>query len=642
LFKKCAEFYREFKEQMPPDKKTIAGTVAEASDRDIPALQAADLLVGQMATNLRTGKPELPWRRMATTLKIMSTTAYPPGFESLPDLISHLNVIWSTKPLGDIERLDRTAFCAFRRLLRGSSATLPERGLKNANGPVGRVARHGPGDRRRVRAPLVRLTQLFPNPARWCENRFMRPQLQPGQSRVPWARAVMRSLWILLVAQSCAAQTASTLGTLRGAVTDSSGAVVEAAIVSLQAAGSTAQRTTVTDQTGSFRFSAVEPGAYALTITAAGFTDRKTDVSVASGENPPLPPVVLQIAPAISKVDVGLPPHELAMQQVRAEEKQRLLGIFPNFYVSYEPNAAPLTAAQKFQLGLRTIIDPEVILGNALSAGIEQWHNSNRQFGQGMEGYGKRFGADYATSVIHVMIGHTLTQSVFHQDPRYFYKGTGSFGSRFLYAIGAAFVAKGDNGRWQPDYSDMVGGLAAGEISNLYYPGTSRPGLRAFHRFLLGFSGRASSHLLQEFVYRKLTTHVPKVLARPQPVLRDGTPVSLFSVEDLRSATPQTARPITFVLAKDLDISGVIAAKAGSKVEGQVTSTVAPSATGTVDSMHLSLENVRLKIGQTDIPLRSSPRKGDAGVLEYHWLEDGGRIALVLYVAGDVTLATAR
>jgi hypothetical protein len=487
----------------------------------------------------------------------------------------------------------------------------------------------------------IMLTQLF-HPARWCENRFMRPQFQPGQSRMCWARAAMRFLGILLVAQSCAAQTASALGTLRGAVTDSSGAVVEAAIVSLQAPGSTAERTTVTDETGSFHFSDVARGGYTLTIKADGFTDWNTEVPVVSGENPPLPPVILEISPAVTKVDVGLPPHDLAAEQVHAEEKQRLLWIIPNFYVSYAPNPAPLTAAQKFQLGLRTIIDPEIILSNALSAGIEQWHNNPRQFGQGMEGYAKHFGADYATSVIDVMIGHTLTQSVFHQDPRYFYKGTGSFGSRFLYAIGTAFAAKGDNGRWQPDYSDIVGGLAAGEISDLYYPGTSRPGLRAFHGFLLGFSGRATDHLLQQFVYRPLTTHVPKALTRPQPVLRDGTPVSLFSVEDLRSATPQTARPITFVLVKDLDINGVVAAKAGSKVDGQATYTAAPSTTGAVDSMHLSLENVRLKIGETEIPLRSGPHKGDAGVLEYRWLEDTGRIALVLYVARDVTLATAR
>jgi hypothetical protein len=231
---------------------------------------------------------------------------------------------------------------------------------------------------------------------------------------------------------------------------------------------------------------------------------------------------------------------------------------------------------------------------------------------------------------------------VFHQDPRYFYKGTGSLRSRFLYAVGTAFVAKGDNGHWQPDYSDIIGGLAAREILSPLHSYTSRPGLRAFHGFLLGFSGRASDHLMQEFIYRWLMTHVPKTVARRHPVLRDGTPVSLFSVEDLRSTTPPTARPIAFVLAKDLDINGVVAAKAGSKVEGQVTYTAAPSATGTVDSMHLSLENVRLKIGETDIPVRSSPRKGDTGVLEYHWLEDTGRIALVLYVARDVTLATAR
>jgi hypothetical protein len=249
---------------------------------------------------------------------------------------------------------------------------------------------------------------------------------------------------------------------------------------------------------------------------------------------------------------------------------------------------------------------------------------------------------DYAAGVTHVLIGHTLTQSVFHQDPRYFYKGTGSLRSRFLYAVGTAFVAKGNNGRWQPDYSDMIGGLAAREILSPLHSYTSRPGLRAFHGFLLGFSGRATDHLIQEFVYRWLTTHVPKTVARRQPVLRDDTPVPLFSVEDLRSATPQSARPVTFVLAKDMEVGGIIAAKAGTKVVGQVTYTAVPSAAGTVDSMHLSLENVHLKIGETDVPLRSTPHKAGTDVLEYRWLEDSGRIALVVYVARDVTFVPAR
>src|ERR1035437_10013708 len=134
----------------------------------------------------------------------------------------------------------------------------------------------------------------------------MRAQLQRGQSRGGWGAAVTSSICILLVAQSCAAQNSPAPGTIRGTVAEPSESMVEAAIVRLQAPGSTAPRTTLTDQAGSFHFSAVEPGAYTLTITAGGFTDENAYVSVVSGENPPLPPVVLQIAPTISKVDVGL------------------------------------------------------------------------------------------------------------------------------------------------------------------------------------------------------------------------------------------------------------------------------------------------------------------------------------------------
>ncbi len=96
------------------------------------------------------------------------------------------------------------------------------------------------------------------------------------------------------------------------------------------------------------------------------------------------------------------------------------------------------------------------------------------------------------------------------------------------------------------------------------------------------------------------------------------------------------------MLSNDLEVDGVIAAKAGTKVEGQVTSTAAPSASAAVDSMHLSVENVHLKIGETEVPLRSTPRKAGTGVLEYHWLEDTGRIVLVLYVAREITLAPTR
>jgi len=431
-------------------------------------------------------------------------------------------------------------------------------------------------------------------------------------------------------------------GAIHGAVTDTSGSAVVAAVVTLETGASTGQRTTITDEAGSFHFSAVQPGTCTITISAGGFAVWKAaSVVVVSGENQPLPPAVLQVAPASSKMDVGLSQHELAMAQLKAEEQQRVLGIFPHFFVSYEPNPAPLTAAQKFHLGWKTIIDPVRLIGTGIAAGIQQERNTYREFGQGTEGYAKRFGAQYADRVTGTIIGHVVTQSIFHQDPRYFYKGTGSFRSRALYAIATAFVCKGDNGHWQPDYSDVVGGLASGEISTLYYPASSRTELRLFHNVLEGFGGRAAAHLVDEFVLRKITTHVPKTaVAASQAILHEGTPLSLISVEDLSSKTAGNAGPIDFVLASDIQVGGVVVAKAGSKALGQASYASGPGGDG--GAMHVGLERVRLKVGNADVPLRSNQVRGAGGALEYHRLENSGRIAIVLYVAQNTALPLAQ
>jgi hypothetical protein len=430
-------------------------------------------------------------------------------------------------------------------------------------------------------------------------------------------------------------------GAIQGAVTDSSGSAVVAAVVTLEAGASASQRTTITDDAGAFHFSAVPPGSYVITINAGGFAVWKAPiVTVVAGEDRTLPPAVLQVARSSSKVDVGLSQHELASEQVKAEEQQRLLGIFPHFFVAYEPNPAPLTAAQKFQLGWKTIIDPVRLLGTGIAAAIEQERNTYREFGQGTEGYAKRFGAQYANRVSNTLIGHVLTQSVFHQDPRYFYKGTGSIRSRFLYAIATAFVCKGDNGHWQPDYSDVLGGAASSEISTLYYPASSRTELRLFHNVLEGFGGRAAGHLAEEFVLRKLTTHVPNAAAATSlPVLREGTPVTLISVEDLSAKTAANAGPIAFVLAGDLQVDGVVVAKAGSRAEGQA-SYVSESGGGG-NAMHVRLERVRLKVGNAEVPLRSTRLGAGDAPLEYHRMEDSGRIAVVLYVAANTPLPLA-
>ncbi len=415
--------------------------------------------------------------------------------------------------------------------------------------------------------------------------------------------------------------------------------MVAGAIVTLETAASTHQRTASTDQAGSFLFSAVEPGNYKVTISAAGFAAWTAEsVAAASGGPPTSLAALLKVAEVSSSANVTLPPHELATEQIKAEEKQRVLGVFPDFFVSYVPNAAPLTAAQKFQLGWKTMTDPVVLIDTAIGAGIEQARNIYPEFGQGAGGYATRFGTSYADRVSGLLVGHVVMQSIFHQDPRYFYKGVGSLRSRALYAIGTAFVRKGDNGRWQPDYSDVLGGLAAGGISSLYYPPTSRPGRRLADDVLLGFGNRAASNLLHEFVFRNVSTHVPKFGAG-QRVLREGTPVSLVSVEDWSSKKVENGGPVVFMLASDVSADGVVVAPVGAKAWGQASFSHQEAGAGA--AMRVGIERVRLRVGNTDVPLRSTQfRKGD-GALEYHRLENSGRIAIVLYVAHDVRLPPA-
>jgi hypothetical protein len=439
-------------------------------------------------------------------------------------------------------------------------------------------------------------------------------------------------LWMMLLPGLASAQS------IQGTVNDSSGSTVTGAIVTLETAASTGQRTAITDQAGAFHFADVEPGNYKITITASGFAVwTSANVAIASGENPPPLSAALKVAATSSSVDVTLPPHELAAEQLKTEEKQRLLGVFPDFLVSYAPNAAPLTAAQKFHLGWKTIIDPVSLGGTAISAGIDEARNNHPEFGQGTEGYAKRFGAQYANQVSHVFIGHVVMQSIFHQDPRYFYKGTGSIRSRALYAIGTAFVAKSDKGKWQFDYSDVLGGMVSHEISTLYYPSTSRPVRRAADEVLLGFAGRAENNLFHEFILRRVTTHVPKIAAGlTRRILPEGTPVSLVSVEDLTSKTAESGGAVAFVLAQDVQVDGVTVAPVGTKALGHA------SITGDDKTMQVGLDNVELKIGDTSVPLRRTSSKDGGSALEYHRIENSGRISIVLYVAENIKLPPVR
>jgi len=300
-------------------------------------------------------------------------------------------------------------------------------------------------------------------------------------------------------------------GSIGGTVVDQSGAIIPGAQVNLTRDNQPSDQQEVTGSDGQFLFVNLAPGPFRLAITSAGFAAKTAAGIMHSGEIANVHQIVLAVAENVTEVQVGVSQVEVAEEQIKVEEKQRVLGAIPNFYVSYVPNAAPLTSRQKFELAVKSVVDPFTFTVVAGTAGVQQAQNHFREYGQGTQGYAKRFGAVYADTVTGTFIGGAILPSLLRQDPRYFYKGTGSAASRSLYAISRAVVCKGDNGRWQPDYSNILGSLAAGGISNLYYPPNDREGAElTFENAGIGIGASAVTNLLQEFLIRHLTPKAPK------------------------------------------------------------------------------------------------------------------------------------
>jgi hypothetical protein len=302
-------------------------------------------------------------------------------------------------------------------------------------------------------------------------------------------------------------------GSIHGTVVGRDGSVLEGANLSLALTDSGDQpaKAIQSDSNGQFDFAGVPPGAFKLTVSCDGFVAQVASGVLHAGESLEEPAIVLLLAPTASEVRVTESQLEIAQEQLKVEETQRIFGVIPNYYVSYAQNPVPLTEKQKFELAWKTSIDPVSFLAAGAFAGIQQAENTFSGYGQGAAGYGERFGANFGDNFIGTMIGAAMLTSLLKQDPRYFYKGTGTTQSRVLYAIANSVICKGDNGHWQPAYSAILGGLAAGGISNLYYPASDRIGVKlTFENALIGTAEGAAQNVFQEFFIRRLTPKLPK------------------------------------------------------------------------------------------------------------------------------------
>ena len=296
-------------------------------------------------------------------------------------------------------------------------------------------------------------------------------------------------------------------GHISGTVTDDNGDIVPGATVVLDGAAHIQQKAVANDN-GGFQFDNVSPGTpVEVRIHADGFADWESSPLVLNpGQFALITDIKLKLV-VESSITVTASREEIATEQVRLEEQQRVLGFIPNFYVVYDHDAVPLTARLKFELATKVMVDPITFAGTAVVAGANQAGGSPN-YQQGLKGYGERFGAIYTNDLTDIFVGGAILPSVLHQDPRYFYQGTGSTKSRLRHALSSPIIARGDNGHLQPNYSSLGGYLASGAIANAYYPQSDRGAGLVFGTFAVDFSANVANAVIQEFVLRKFTPSV--------------------------------------------------------------------------------------------------------------------------------------
>jgi hypothetical protein len=204
--------------------------------------------------------------------------------------------------------------------------------------------------------------------------------------------------------------------------------------------------------------------------------------------------------PAAQQPEAEKSQHEKAEEQIKEQEKQRLVGVVPQFNISYRADAVSMTAGQKMKLALRSTTDPVAFGVAFVVAGYHEAMHDDIGFPWGIKGYGERAGAAYLDAFDGNMLGNGILPSILHQDPRYFRLGHGTFSHRLLYSLATNVICKHDNShKWEPNYSNVGGNIIGGAISNLYYPPTNSGISQTFSNGLIVTAEGGFGSIFDEF-----------------------------------------------------------------------------------------------------------------------------------------------
>jgi hypothetical protein len=253
--------------------------------------------------------------------------------------------------------------------------------------------------------------------------------------------------------------------------------------------------------------SELTPGdTYVIRVSADGATPWTSQpIVLHPGQAMTLDDIHLKVMVSDS-ITVSASRQQIATAQVQMETQQKMFGFIPNFYTVYDgDHAASLTTKLKFKLAMKTSANPVTISGVAFVAGIKQ-AGRTPNYQEGAAGYGQRFGATAATGFSDILIGGAILPSLLHQDPRYFYQGTGTKRSRLMHALTQSFLIRGDNGKNQFNYSSIGGDLASSALELTYYPQSNRTAGDFAGQFALATAERTLDAVAQEFVFARFST----------------------------------------------------------------------------------------------------------------------------------------
>ena len=225
----------------------------------------------------------------------------------------------------------------------------------------------------------------------------------------------------------------------------------------------------------------------------------------------PVPLVPEPTVPASEQAPLAAHPGELvpvekssgagaALTPSSDADDHRMFKVLPNYKTVNDPSqpVVAIGAGEKFGLVLH-YFDPFTYAFTAVQSSIQQATNAQEGYGQGLMGYSKRYGANFTDAFTNELFTVGVFPTLLHEDPRYFRKGTGRGLTRTLYAVSRVFVTRTDAGNTRYNFSEVLGNIGSGAVSNLYYPRGDRGVEDMFTRtgFQMGYD--AMFNVLKEF-----------------------------------------------------------------------------------------------------------------------------------------------